>query len=135
MRLFFLVVTFLDLSVAYCQSRPDCVLPLNCVTLLNDGSIKSLKSKTQFVGKIIVQASLDTTSLTLTNLKIIYGDLYSKKNPEYKIQYRYSDMKGNSLYFDNFLPEIKKHLTYLKFKIVGQNCIMPTDWKFPITLR
>ena len=136
MRLCLLVITFLASSVAYCQFHPDCVLPLNCVSLLNDGPIRSLKSNSQFVGKIVVQASLDTTNLCVTNIKIIYGDLYSRNNPEDKFPFRYSEVQTDSTYIDNLLPVIEKHLSYLKFKIERQNgCIMNTNWKFPITLK
>ena len=117
-------------------NKPVCILPSNCLTITNDKPIKPFNKSGKYLGKVIIQAELDTTTMKLVKHKIIYADLHSKLDPTKQIEVRLNEDSGETKYLDTILPELINHLKYLKFKISRlNNCIMTTSWKFPIIIK
>jgi len=143
MQLLLFLISFLFTTATFGQKKtfdnPDsiiCTLPLNCVTIINDKPIKPFISAGNYLGKVILQAQLDTLTMKLIRHKIIYADLHSKTDPNKKIEVRLNDRSGDIKYLDKMFPDLIKHLQYLKFKIVEHsNCVMTTSWNFPITIK
>ena len=143
MRLLLFLISFLFTAATFGQKETFdntdsivCTLPVYCVTIVNDKPIKPFRSAGNYLGKVIIQAQIDTSTMKLIRHKIIYADLHSKTDPNKKIQVRLNDHSGDIKYFDMMFPDLIKHLQYLKFKIVGHNnCVMTTTWKFPITIK
>jgi len=133
--IFFIIVAFGQKIDSNNKGTPDCILPVNCLTILNDKSIKPFITSGEYLGKLIIQARLDTVTMKLVGHKIIYADLHSKLDQNKKIEVRLDEHSGDIKYLDTILPDLIKHVKYLKFKIVGHdNCIMTTSWKLPITI-
>jgi hypothetical protein len=143
MRLLLLVTLFGFTTTTFGQNTTldnsdsvICTLPVSCVTLANEKPIKPFISDGNYLGKVIIQAQLDTLTMKLVRHKIVYADLYSKIDPNKKIEVRLSDQLGDKKYLNNIFPELIKHLEYLKFKIVAhKDCNMTTSWNFPITIK
>jgi len=73
--------------------------------------------------------------MKLLGHKIIYADLHSKLDQSKKIEVRLDEHSGDIKYLDTILPDLIKHLKYLKFeRVEHDNCIMTTSWKLPITI-
>lgn len=143
MRLLLFVILFWLTTTTFGQNTTlnnsdsvICTLPVSCLTLANEKSIKSFISDGNYLGKIIIQAQLDTLTMKLVRHKIVYADLHSKIDPNKKIEVKLSDQLGDSKYLNAIFPELIKHLEYLKFKIVAhKDCITTTSWNFPITIK
>jgi hypothetical protein len=114
----------------------DCISFSDCVTILNDKPIKPFKAPDLYLGRVIIQAKLDTFKMKLTEHKFIFADLYSKVDKMKKIELRPNQQSGDIKYLDKILPDLIKHLRYLKFKIIShKDCNMTTSWNFPIILK
>jgi len=143
MRLFLFLIFFSIILTVFGQrtnsdstNRADCTLPVSCLTILNDRPIKPFITSGEYSGKVIIQAQLDTVKMKLVGHKIIYADLLSKLDRNKHIEVRLDERSGDTKYLDTILPDLIKHLKYVKFKKVGHNnCIMTASWKFPITIE
>lgn len=143
MRLLLFVILFWFTTTTFGQNTTlantdsvICTLPVSCVTIVNEKPIKPFISEENYLGKVIIQAQLDTLTMKLVKYKIVYADLYLKADPNKKIEVRLNDQSGDTKYLNNIFPELIKHLEYLKFKIVEhKDCNMTTFWNFPITIK
>ena len=108
----------------------------NCVNIINDKPIKAFLTNDIYIGKVVIEARLDTATMTLKEHKFVFVNLHSIANPGKKIQLRQNNQNVDIKYLDSLLPELVGHLKYLKFKItLTEDCILSTYLKFPITIK
>lgn len=109
--------------------KPTHTLSFGCITAANENSKKVLHLKGRYEGIILVKATVDTLQLSLKEHKIIYANLVAKANTKDKIELRTDSASGDTAYLSKIMPVVKRHLSYLKFKIDRQpDCIMSTWW-------
>jgi hypothetical protein len=138
-----LVAFILNISISFGQkAKPDkldnivCILPVECITILNNKPPKPFKATSLYSGRVIIQAKLDTLTMTLTEHKFIFANLYSKTEPDKKIRLSPGEQFGGIKYLKMILPDLIKYLRYLKFKMVNRSgCLMSTRWDFPVTIK
>lgn len=116
MRLLLLLILFLLTSALFGQgttfdsmNKPVCTLSVNCVTISDDKPIRPFISAGYYLGKIIIQAQLDTLTMKLIRHKIIYADLHSKFDSNEQIKVRLDEQSGNTKYLDTILPDLINH--------------------------
>jgi len=112
-----------------------CTISANCLTIIKDKQIKPFITNGNYIGKVVIQARLDTMTMMLKEHKFVFVDLHSRVNPGKKIQTGPNNQVADIQYLDSLLPKLVTHLKYLKFNMVlTKECIISTYKKFPITI-
>jgi len=106
-----------------------------CYTLLPDKPIKIFKDSSDYIGKVIFEAKIDTINNTLTDYKIVFAKLTKRNNPKDSIEIRLDSKVGNYRYFKILKPRLIKHLDYIKIiKTNNENCVN-NGYYIPITIE
>jgi hypothetical protein len=121
------------------QGTVVCELPVEkrCITI-NDGKplFVSYVDKS-YRGLIVVEGSLDTSTLTYTGQRIIFSRLNSKVNTNKKLELEFGDKPAkNQSYLVTVLPELNNTLKKIKFKFARHgDCKIYTSYRFRVTLK
>ncbi len=88
------------------------------------------------MGRVVVQAQIDSTQLGLINHKIIFAKLTSKVNPNDSIEVRMDKKVGNYQKLEDMIPAIVKHVGYIKVRKVGSNdCTLYMKVDIPLKIE
>jgi len=110
-------------------------IQISCCKIIPDEPIKSFKSSTEYEGRIIIKASIDTMNLVFNNYQVVFAELQSKINPNDTIEFRMEDKIGNFIFVENLKPELIKHLNYLKIIRTNEQKCLWSDFYFPIKIE
>jgi len=110
--------------------------PFPCFYLEPDEPIKIFNHDIGYTGKIVIEATVDTLSLTLYDYRIVFANLYAINKP-YDTIYIRSDLNyGNIAYIDSIKEKFIKHISYIKLVRSNMpNCVFSNKCVFPIKIK
>jgi hypothetical protein len=139
-----LVFSFLQgvFSFAYSQIVNDTINreifgdPMPCFYLDPDEPIRTFDLDIGYNGKIVIEALVDTTSLTLYNYKIVFANLYSTNITQDTVIIRNDYKSGNFDYIESIKEKFIHHISYIKLiRIKESNCVYPSKCISPIKIK
>lgn len=110
---------------------------MSCWGLSPDSTIRPLKLNSGYVGRVVLLAYADTSTLKLNKFEFVFVKLKSKGDPRDSVEIRLSKKAGNYQFFESVKPQIIEHLQYLRIKRTGnKGCDNNgTLWKIPLKIE
>ena len=108
----------------------------SCWSLDPDSTIRPLKLNSDYTGRVMIRAQIDTNAMRLMNYEFRFVKLRSRSNPDDTIKIRIDYKTGNYVFFDSIKAKIIGHIQYLKVKrMVRRNCDNNLWWSIPVRIE